>query len=63
MHHFANGGAEPTRTLSVLTPASIGPAYFRELAALLAAGGPPDPARVAEVMRRHGLIVVPPGPR
>ena len=50
-----------TRTLSVLTPATIGPAYFRDMAALFAAGGPPDPARVAEVMRRHGLIVVPPG--
>ena len=61
VHHFVNAGAEPTRTLSVLTPASIGPAYFRDMAALLAAGGPPDPARVAEVMRRHGLIVVPPG--
>jgi hypothetical protein len=33
------------------------------MAALLAAGGPPDPARVAEVMRRHGLIVVAPGTR
>ena len=60
VHHFVNAGAEPTRTLSVLTPALIGPGYFRDLAALLA-GGPPDPARVAEVMRRHGLIVVPPG--
>ena len=62
VHHFVNAGAEPTRTLSVLTPATIGPAYFRDMAALFAAGGPPDPARVAEVMRRHGLIVVPPGP-
>lgn len=61
VHHFVNAGTEPTRTLSMLTPALIGPAYFRDLAALLAAGGPPDPARVAEVMRRHGLIVVPPG--
>ena len=60
VHHFVNAGAEPTRTLSVLTPATIGPAYFRDMAALFAAGGPPDPARVAEVMRRHGLIVVPP---
>ena len=63
VHHFANEGNEPTRTLSVLTPATIGPAYFRDMAALLAAGAPPDPARVAEVMRRHGLIVVPPGAR
>ena len=63
VHQFVNSGTEPTRTLSVLTPAHIGPAYFRELADLLAAtpGVPPDPARVAEVMRRHGLVVVPAG--
>ena len=59
VHHFNNAGPEPTRALSVLTPALIGPAYFRDIAALLASG-PPDPAQVAEVMRRHGLIVVPP---
>ena len=60
VHHFANPGPEPTRTLAVLTPATIGPGYFRDLAGLLSAGGPPDPAKLAEVMRRHGLIVVPP---
>ena len=59
VHHFVNAGTEPSRTLAVLTPARIGPAYFRDMAALLD-GGPPDPARVAEVMRRHGLVVVPP---
>jgi quercetin dioxygenase-like cupin family protein len=57
VHHFINNG--PERTLSVLTPASIGPAYFRDMAALLVSG-PPDPPRIAEVMRRHGLIVVSP---
>ena len=58
VHHFFNTGTEMTRTLAVLTPARIGPAYFRELAALLVAG-PPDPALVSEVMHRHGLIPVP----
>lgn len=58
VHHFINAGLESTRTLSVLSPALIGPAYFRDIATLLA-DGPPDPAQVAEVMRRHGLIVVP----
>jgi hypothetical protein len=43
----------------MLTSALIGPAYFRDIAALLTPGGPPDPARIAQVMRRHGLIVVP----
>ncbi len=58
VHHFVNTGTEVSRTLAVLTPARIGAAYFRELAALLA-DGPPDPARVAEVMRRHGLVPSP----
>jgi quercetin dioxygenase-like cupin family protein len=61
VHHFINAGTELTRTLAVLTPALIGPAYFRDIAALVT-GGPPDPARMAEVMRRHGLIPVPPSP-
>jgi len=58
VHQFLNAGLKPSRTLFVLSPALIGPAYFRDLAALLAKG-PLDPAQMAEVMRRHGLIVVP----
>ena len=59
VHHFVNAGSKPSRTLAILTPALIGPAFFREMVAVLSAsgGGPPDPVRVAEVMRRHGLIV------
>jgi quercetin dioxygenase-like cupin family protein len=57
-HYFVNESTTTTRTLAVLTPATIGPAYFRDIAALLTAGGPPDPAKVADVMRKHGLIVV-----
>ena len=57
VHHYHNPGPETARVLTTLTPASIGPAYFRELAALLAAGGPPDPAQVQAVMARHGLVV------
>jgi len=35
----------------------FGPAYFREIAEVLAAsaGGPPNLAALGEVMRRHGL--------
>jgi quercetin dioxygenase-like cupin family protein len=58
VHQFLNAGLKPSRTLFALSPALIGPAYFREIAALLASG-PPDPAQMAEVMHRHGLIVVP----
>lgn len=60
VHGFVNRGAEAARCLAVLTPGLIGPAYFRELGALIAAPGPPDPARIREVMTRYGLVPVPP---
>lgn len=61
VHGFVNRGATTARVLAVLTPSSIGPAYFREMAAVLNAGSPPDTARLAEIMQRHGLQAVPPG--
>ncbi len=54
-HHFANLHGSPARFLSILTPAKIGPKFFREVAGL-AAAGPPAPALVAEAMLRHGLV-------
>ena len=47
-------GAVPAKVLSVLTPATIGPKYFREIAAVVNAGGPPDPAQIKAVMEKHG---------
>ncbi|SHF25125.1 Cupin domain protein [Kaistia soli DSM 19436] len=57
IHRFDNKGTEDARVLCVITPAAIGPAYFREAFAVIsdAAGGPPDRARMMEIMRRHGL--------
>ena len=62
VHHFANHGGEDAKALVIITPAVIGPAYFRETAevANAAAGGPPDVAKLVEIMRRHGLTPVPP---
>jgi len=61
VHRFDNHGAQDAKALCVITPAAIGPQYFRETAAVInaAAGGPPDRARLAEIMRRHGLTPVP----
>jgi quercetin dioxygenase-like cupin family protein len=59
VHHFINLHPEPARILTVLTPARIGPKYFREVAEAVNAGGPPDPARMKEIMRRHGLVAAP----
>ncbi len=62
IHRFDNNGSRDARALCVITPAAIGPQYFREAAEVIdaAAGGPPDRARMAEVMRRHGLTPAPP---
>jgi quercetin dioxygenase-like cupin family protein len=57
IHRFDNNGRQDVRAFCVITPAAIGPQYFREVAEVIkaAAGGPPDRAKMAEIMRRHGL--------
>jgi quercetin dioxygenase-like cupin family protein len=60
IHGFQNHGTVDATFLAIATPAVFGPAYFREIGAVLAAGGPPDLAAVGEVMRRHGLTPAPP---
>ena len=62
IHRFDNNGSQEAKALCVITPAAIGPEYFREFAEVLnaAAGGPPDRAKMAEIMRRHGLTPAPP---
>lgn len=62
VHRFDNLAPQDAKALCVLTPAAIGPQYFREVAEVMvaAAGGPPDRAKMAEIMRRHGLTPAPP---
>jgi len=62
IHGFENRGNSHAKFLAIATPGVFGPDYFREVGEVLAgsAGGPPDLAAVAEVMRRHGLTPVPP---
>jgi quercetin dioxygenase-like cupin family protein len=63
VHGFGNNGTDDARFLAISTPGVMTPGYFREMREVLAsaAGGPPDPARIAEVMSRHGLTPAPPG--
>ncbi|MBZ5584646.1 MAG: cupin domain-containing protein [Acidobacteriia bacterium] len=62
VHRFDNNGTQPVKALCVITPAAIGPRYFRESAEVInaAAGGPPDRVMLGEIMRRHGLTPAPP---
>jgi quercetin dioxygenase-like cupin family protein len=55
VHGFENRRPGDARFLAIATPGVFGPAYFQDLAELLAGGAPPDPAAFAAVMRRHGL--------
>ncbi len=53
--HAFSADAGDVSFLAIATPGVFGPDYFREFAAVLAAGGPPDPDAVMAVMLRHGL--------
>ncbi len=63
-HRFDNFGNEDVRQLVMISPAIMGPEYFREAAAVIGAatGGPPDRAKMMDVFRRHGMTVVAPPP-
>ena len=59
VHRFDNSGSKTARALIVMTP-DIGPQYFRDVAAVVNAGGPPDTVKLAEIMTRYGLVVAKP---
>jgi quercetin dioxygenase-like cupin family protein len=61
VHAFSNPGGATARALIMLTP-DIGAQYFRDVAAVVGAGGPPDPARMIAVMQRYGLVPEAPKP-
>jgi len=62
IHRFDNPYPADATMLAIVIPGVLGPDYFRDVASViaLAAGGPPNPASIAEVMRRHGLTPAPP---
>ncbi len=64
VHRFENTGGHDAKQLCIISPAIMGPAYFREAAEVIAAaaGGPPDGAKMSEVFRRHGMTLAQPQP-
>ncbi|HEX7101507.1 MAG TPA: cupin domain-containing protein [Nitrolancea sp.] len=62
VHGFANNGEIDALALAVVSPAVIGPEFFREISAILSTGLDPATARakIGETMRHHGLTPVPP---
>ena len=55
VHAFANPFGNTAKALIVQSP-DIGPQYFRDVAAVVSAGGPPDKAALVAVMSRYGLV-------
>ena len=64
VHRFDNAGNEDVKQLAVISPAIMGPAYFREAAQIINAseGGPPNREKMVDVFRRHGMTVAAPSP-
>ena len=64
VHRFDNFGSEDVKQLAVISPAIMGPAYFREAAEVIGAGGgdPPDRAKMMDFFRRHGMTMAAPPP-
>lgn len=55
-HTFANPTDDPVRVLGVWSPADA-LTFMEEIGAALPAAGPPDPAALAEIYRRHNSEV------
>jgi quercetin dioxygenase-like cupin family protein len=55
VHQFSNPFSAVARALIILSP-DIGAQYFRDVAAVINAGGPPDKAALVSVMDRYGLV-------
>ena len=63
VHRFDNLGSEDVKQITVISPAIMGPAYFREAAEVIGAGGvPPDRAKMMDFFRRHGMTMAAPPP-
>ena len=55
VHAFANPFATTARALIVNSP-DIGAQYFRDIAAVVNTGGPPDKTALIAVMLKYGLV-------
>ena len=58
VHGFENKANQKIKFLAVISPGLFGPSYFNEIAGIINAGGPPDIAKIHQVMQRHGLVPV-----
>jgi len=60
VHGFNNLKQTDVKALAIITPALVGPDFYKEAAAIVNAGGPPDLEKLKAVMLKHGLVPAPP---
>ncbi|MGZ3866138.1 MAG: cupin domain-containing protein [Bacteroidia bacterium] len=58
VHAFANKSNETIEFLCFCNPGVFGPDYFKDIAEVINAGGPPDMTKLKQVMTNHGLVPV-----
>jgi len=58
VHGFNNLSRQDAKALAVSTPGLIGSEYFKELAIIVNAGGPPDIEKIKVVFKKYGLVPV-----
>jgi quercetin dioxygenase-like cupin family protein len=56
VHGFDNLKQADAKALAVITPALLGPIFFKEVAEIVNAGGPPDLEKLKLAMAKYGLI-------
>ena len=56
VHGFNNLKQTNAKGLAVITPALLGPDFFKEAAAIVNAGGSLDVEKLKAVMANHGLV-------
>jgi quercetin dioxygenase-like cupin family protein len=58
VHGFNNLKQTNVKGLAIITPALLGADFFKEAAAIVNAGGPPDLEKLKVVLAKHGLVAV-----
>ncbi|MFC7524110.1 cupin domain-containing protein [Parapedobacter sp. GCM10030251] len=58
VHSFHNDTSEPAEMLAYANPGVFTAHYFKDLLQVLNAGGPPDMARMKQIMLQYGLVPV-----
>ena len=56
VHGFNNLKQTDVKGLAIITPALLGPDFFKEAAAIVSAGGPPDVEKLNAVLLKYGLV-------